>query len=163
MEMWYLLGEMRVWLNKVGISSHVRKSLNGEVMPAPFCLLRNLDQEAGQLRMSWAPTASGEGSEFQIIFISQAKLNLLTAQLNESLHQIQERIWELQPGLLLYIAGLLLVSYKKKAGPRRGTDSPLTLRPLPAHVGRSCLFCVFGIKYSGVCISAQICIREIQT
>lgn len=130
------------------------------MLEASFCLLRNLDQEAGQLRMSWAPTAMG--GEWVSDYISQAKFNLLTAQLNESLHQIQERIWELQPGLSLHCRSAL--ASIKKAGPRRGTDSPLTLRTSPAHVGRSCLFCVFGIKYSGVCLSpAQICIREIQT
>ena len=45
----------------------------------------------------------------------------------------------------LHIAALLLAS-EKKASPRRGTDFLLTLRTSPTHVGRSCLFYVFGIK-----------------
>ena len=133
------------------------------MLEASFCLLRNLDREAGRPAKDVLSPSCGRR---RVSFRSHLFLRPSSTSWQPSWIKVFIRFMKGSENhsLASLCTGGLPLAGERKAGPRRSTEFLLALRRSPAHVGRSCLFCVFGIKYSVACISPpQICIRQIQT
>lgn len=146
MEMWYLSGEIRVRLNKMESAPMLENPLMGKWCSRPLSVFWEtwtkgvLSPSCGRRRVSFRshlflrPSSTSWQPSWIKVFI-----RFMKESENHSLASV--------------CSGGLPLAGVRKAGPRRSAEFLLALRRSPTHVGRSCLFCVFGIKYSVACIS----------